>query len=86
MYPNEENIIVMPITKRMDIVISIQVCFISRRSFDYIENGGKKALLANPKPQHRVSQCGERDCHANNKKNGDYYKYQVCLLSRMNFD
>ena len=36
----------------------------------------RKAFLANPKHQDRVSQCGERDCNANNKKNGDYYEYR----------
>ena len=35
----------------------------------------RKALLANPKHQYRVSQCGEYDCSANNKKNGDYYEH-----------
>ena len=49
MYPSEENIIVQPITKRMKIVMSIQVCPISRMTFDCEENGGKKALLENPK-------------------------------------
>ena len=43
-------------------------------NFDYEENGGRKALHANPKHQYRVSQCGEYDCQANKKKNGDYYK------------
>ena len=44
-------------------------------NFDYKENGERKAFLANPKHQHRVSLCGEHDCSANNKKNEDYYKY-----------
>ena len=34
-----------------------------------------KAFLANPKHLDLVSQCGEHDCSANNKENGDYYKY-----------
>ena len=55
-YPKVENMIVMPITKRMEIVISIQVCLISRINFDYKENGGKKAFLPNPKHQYHVSQ------------------------------
>ena len=46
-YPNVENIIVVPITKRMEIIISIQVCLILRMSFDYKENGRNKAFLAN---------------------------------------
>ena len=35
----------------------------------------RKAFLANPKRQDHVSQCGEQDCSANNRKNGDYYEY-----------
>ena len=34
----------------------------------------RKAFLANAKHQYRVHQCGEHDCSANNKKNGDYNK------------
>ena len=75
-YPNEENMIVVPITKRMEIIMSVQVSLISWMNFDYKENGGKKAFLANPKYQYRVSQCGEHDCSANKKKNGDYFEYQ----------
>ena len=71
MYPNEENMIVVVITKRMEIVIGIQVCLNSWMNIDYKENGGKKALLPNLKDQYCVSQCGEHDCHANDKKNGD---------------
>ena len=35
----------------------------------------RKAFPANPKHQYHVSQCGEEDCHANNKLEGDYYEY-----------
>ena len=35
----------------------------------------RKAFLANTKHQYRVSQYGEQDCGANNKRNADYYKY-----------
>ena len=55
MYPKVENIIVMPITTRMEIVKSIQVCLFSRKNFDYKENGREKAFLANPKQQYHVS-------------------------------
>ena len=51
-----ENMIAAPITKRMEIIICIHVCLISRMNFDYTENGGKKPFLANPKPQYHVSQ------------------------------
>ena len=54
-YPNVENMIAMPIAKRMEIVMGIQVCLISWMNFDYIENDGKKAFPANPKHQYRVS-------------------------------
>ena len=43
-------------------------------NFDYKENGGKKSFLANPRCQYRVSQCGEQDCSADNKRNRDYYE------------
>ena len=75
LYP-VDNMIALPITKRMEIVIGTQHCLISRINFDYKENSGRKAFFANPMHQYRVSQCGEHDCHANNKKNGDYYVYQ----------
>ena len=69
MHPIVENIIVMLITKKIETVMSIQVCLISWMNIDYTKNAGKKALLANPKHQYRVSQYGEHDCHAKNKKN-----------------
>ena len=65
----------MPITKRMEIIMNIQVCLISQMNFDYKEIAGKKPLPANPKHQYRVSQCGEHYCRAKNKKNGYYYEY-----------
>ena len=43
------------ITKRMEIITSIQVCIISWINFYYKENGGRKAFLANPKHQYHVS-------------------------------
>ena len=44
-YPNVENMIVVPITKRMEIITGIQVCLISRKNFGYKENGVKKLFL-----------------------------------------
>ena len=35
----------------------------------------RNAFLANAKYQYHVSQCEEHDYSANNKNNGDYYKY-----------
>ena len=54
---------------------SIQVCIISQMNFDYKENGEKKDFLANPKHQYCVSQYGEHDSSARNKKKGDYNQY-----------
>ena len=71
-YPNEDNMILVPITKRMEIVISIQVCIISWMNFDYEENVGKKAFLGKPIHQYRVSQREKHDWSVNNRKNEDY--------------
>ena len=35
----------------------------------------KKAFLADPKHQYRVSLCVEHDCIAHNEKNKDYHKH-----------
>ena len=45
MYPNVESMIVVPITKIMEIILNIQVYLISQMNFDYEENGGKKLFL-----------------------------------------
>ena len=45
LYPNVENMIVVLITKKMEIITSIQVCLISWMNFDYKENDGKKSLV-----------------------------------------
>ena len=72
-YPNRENMIVVPITKRMETITSIQVCLISQMNFYYKKNSVKNAFFANLKHQYRVSQCREHDYCDNNKKNKDYY-------------
>ena len=74
-YPKVENMIVVPITKIMEINMSIQICLILQMNYDRKENCWKKAFLSNPKHQYSVSQYGEHDCCANNKKNWDCYKY-----------
>ena len=77
MYPNEENMIVAPIRKRIKIITSIESCLISRMNFDYKEIGGKEAFLANPKHQYCASQWEEHDCSTYNRKNGDYYEHPI---------
>ena len=49
----------------------------------------RKAFLANPKDQYRVSQWGENYCSAHDKKNWDYYdcpSLHHFIISWMNFD
>ena len=75
MYPNVENMIVVPVTKRMKIITSIQVCLISQMNINYTKNGGKQSFSCKPKHQYPVSQWGEHVCSAHNQKNGDYYEY-----------
>ena len=43
-YPNAENMIVVPTTKRIEIIIGIQVCLIPRMNVDYKESGGEKTF------------------------------------------
>ena len=86
MHPNMENTIVVPIKKLMEIIMCIHIFLISQMNFDYMEHGGKKAFHANPKHQYRASQCGDSDCHANNKKNGDYYEDQSLSHFTVNFN
>ena len=49
MFLNMENMIVVPLTKRMDIITSIQVCLIPWMNFNYKENGGKKSFSCQTK-------------------------------------
>ena len=46
----------------------------------------KKAFLSNPKHHYCVSQYGEHDCSAHNKKNGHYYGIEVCPISWVNIN
>ena len=78
--PNRENMIVVPITKRKDIIMSVQVCLISQINFDCKENNGNKIFSWKSKalisriPIRRNDYCGH------NKKNGDYYGYPSFLI------
>ena len=48
-YPNKENMIIVPITKRMEIIMSIQNCPISWKNIIYRENGGRKSFSCKSK-------------------------------------
>ena len=67
--------IVVPNSKKMEIIMSIQVCFIPQMNINFKESCGKKSISCKSKTSIRVSQCGEQDCSANNKKNEDYNQY-----------
>ena len=47
---------------------------------------GRKAFLAKPKCQYRVTQRDEHDWSARNKKNGDYQDYPSLYHLMMNFN
>ena len=72
--------IVMPITKGMEIIMSIQVCLISWTNINFKENGGKKSFSCKSKASMLCTECGEHGYSANNKKNKDYYKYPSLSL------
>ena len=49
MYPNEKNVFMVPITKWMEIILRIHVCFIWLTNFNCKENGGKKSFSCEAK-------------------------------------
>ena len=78
--------IVVPITKRIEIIMSIN--FVSFHGWTLIRRKivEKKSFLANQKHQCHVSEWGAHDCSAHNKRNGDYCSIQACPIPWMNFD
>ena len=46
----------------------------------------RKAFLANPNHQYRVSQLKELNCSAHNKKKGDYYEHPSLSHSMININ
>ena len=48
-YPNVESMIVVTIRKRIEIIMSTQVCHIFWMNFDYNKNGGKKSFSCKTK-------------------------------------
>ena len=48
-YSNKENMIVRPITRTVEIIMSIQVYLISKMTINYKENGEKKSIYSKSK-------------------------------------
>ena len=48
-YPNVENMILVPTTKRMEIIMGIKDCLISWINVDHKENSGKKSFFCKSK-------------------------------------
>ena len=48
-YPNEKSVIVVSMTKRTEIIMSIQVCLIPWMTIYYNENDGKKSISCKSK-------------------------------------
>ena len=68
MHPNGENMIVVPMMKRVEIIMSIKVCGISQINFNYKKMVERNAFPANQKHQYHVSQRDEHDCRPITKR------------------
>ena len=53
--PNVENMIVVPITKRMEIIMSIQDCLIHGRTLVTRKMVERTTFITNPKHEYHVS-------------------------------
>ena len=77
---------VVPITKRMEVIISIHVYLISQMNIDYKENGGKIAFLTNAKINIVYPDAENLIMLPKTKIMGIAMSIQVCHISRMNFN
>ena len=71
-----ENMIIVLITKIMEIIKSIQVCLILWMNFDYKDHGGKKSF---PNDENMI-------LVPTTKRMEIIMSIQVCFISQMNFD
>ena len=65
-----ENMIVVPITKKIEIIMSIEVYLNSLMNINYKENDGKKSFSTKSKASISCTPIS-----AYNKNNGDNYEY-----------
>ena len=67
----------VPITIRMEVIVTIQVCLISQITFDYKKNGGKKKNFLEIQSINIVYHNMENMIIVPiTIRNGDYYEYQ----------
>ena len=72
LHPNVEKMIVVPITNKLAIIMSVLVWLISQMNINCKENGGKQSFSCKSKASICVFHHGEHDCSLHNQKNGDY--------------
>ena len=63
-----------PITKRVEIIMRIQVCPVERMNSDSKESRGTKSISFKTKHQNGVSYRGEHVNRAQSQKNEDYHE------------
>ena len=86
MYPNKKNMIAVPITKRMQLIMSIQVCLISQMNINYKENGGKKSFSCKIQGiQIAYPNVGNMIAVPITKRMKIITSCHVCLISWINF-
>ena len=78
MYSNEKNMIALPITKRMQTMMSVPVCLIPWMNINYKENGGMNSFSCKSKVSTSCIPMGEHVDVANHKISRDYYAHP-CL-------
>ena len=66
-YPNEENELVSPVIKKIEIIMWIRVYPIWNMNFNS-KSGRKKSFLMKPKHQYHLFQSGECVCGAQSQK------------------
>ena len=86
MHPKVENMIVVPITKKIEIIISKQVCLISRMNFDLRENNGKKGFSCKFKASRSYPNVENVIVVPITKRIEIIMSIQVSLISWMNFN
>ena len=71
----EKNMITVPTIKRIELIMSIQVCLITRMKSNYMKNSGKKNFSCKSKASRSCIPTWITWCSAHYKKNADYYEY-----------